>query len=63
MSFNSKAFLVDRERLLEPDQELRGTRRQHNEIRKPVILAPPEREVSEYERNRIEDEYLKQYGI
>lgn len=32
MSFNSTAFIADRERLLEPDQQLRGTQRRWRDV-------------------------------
>lgn len=67
MSYNSKAFLADRERLLEPEP-VRGTRssRWHKDVieqhAKLPVLPPPDCRTEE-EITRAEYEYLKQFGI
>jgi len=59
MSFNSKAYLANEERRLEPDV-LRGTQRRYNGLKQPVPVLKPYPEVSEYERARREDEWIEQ---
>jgi len=62
MSFNSKAYLADRERLLEPDTVLiKGNRKKYEPIKVPPMVVYPV--ISEYEQNRREDEYLKKHNV
>lgn len=63
MSFNSKAYLADRERLLEPHTVLiKGTRRRYHEISKQLVLQKPDTRT-ELEIEAMEDEFLKQHNI
>jgi len=68
MSYNSKAFLADRERLLEPEQQLRGSQRRNFETAQAAknrfldSLNPAQRqqlrEEAEYEeRKRLYQQY------
>lgn len=66
MSYHSKAFLADRERLLEPDTVLRkGSRVWHQDehtVHTVLVLPPPDYRT-EAEIEAAEDEYLKSKGI
>jgi len=66
MSFNSKTFLADRERLLEPEQQLRGTQRRWRDITPQAAknnwlnsLTPAQREQlrQEYEYEQSKQQY------
>lgn len=66
MSYNSKAFLADRERLLEPDNIIRrGSQKWHKQIivqhAKIAETKPDTR--TEKEITDMENEYLKSHGI
>lgn len=66
MGFNSKAFLADRERLLEPDQ-VHGTRKskwhQDQHTVHTVLVLPPPEYRTEQELQDIEDDHLAKHGI
>jgi len=66
MSYNSAAYLADRERLLEPDSIIiRGSQKWH----KPIIvqhakIAEPQPDYRTAEDiERMEDEYLNSKGV
>lgn len=59
MSFNSKAYLDYEERMLDPEYQLRGSQRRWPELRKPVPVLKQYPELSEYERNKRDDEWIE----
>jgi len=66
MSFSSKAFLADRERLLEPDSIIiHGSHKWHQPVivKQAKITEPKPDYRTEEEITRMEDEYLKNYGV
>jgi len=66
MSYNSKAFLADRERLLEPDSIIiKGNRKWHQPVINVYQVAKNQQyeQLSEAEDNARQDEYLKKHGV
>lgn len=66
MSYNAKAFLADRERLLEPDSVIiRGSQKWHKQIiiQHAKINDRIEDTRSEKEIEEMEDNYLRSHGI
>jgi len=64
MSFNSKQFLADRERLLEPDFIIiKGSKVWHQPVITQHANMPQYVKKSEEEILKMEDEYLESKGI